>query len=382
MIVLQVIPELEAGGAERTTLEVAEAIVAAGGRALVASQGGRLEGELAELGGELIRLPVASKNPLTLWSNTQALVRLIRREGVQIVHARSRAPAWSAKWACDRTQARFVTTYHGTYNAKSGLKRRYNSVMARGERVIANSGFIADHVRREHMIDEARLVVIPRGVDLARFDPAIVDVDRVQALAGQWGVAGQVGQAPLLLLPGRLTGWKGQREAIRALAALGDTGTPPPHLLLVGDAQGRDAYVSELDELASSLGVADRVHRVGHCSDMPAALALCDLVLTPSVEPEAFGRTAAEAGAMGRLVIAADHGGAREVVREGETGWRVTPGDPVALASAIRTALTMDRNMHDSMVAAARDHVATHFSTVSLQASTLRVYREVLNSAS
>ncbi|WP_417485627.1 glycosyltransferase family 4 protein [Maricaulis sp.] len=380
MIVLQVIPELEAGGAERTTLEVAEAVVAAGGRALVASQGGRLEGELAELGGELVRLPVASKNPLTLWSNMTALVRLIRREGVQIVHARSRAPAWSAKWACDRTEARFITTYHGTYNARSGLKRRYNSVMAGGERVIANSGFIADHVRREHGVDGARLTVIPRGVDLTRFDPAAVPDERVAALAGQWGVAGLAGKAPLLLLPGRLTGWKGQREAIRALAGLGDVGPSLPHLLLVGDAQGRDAYVRELEELAATLGVTDRVHRVGHCTDMPAAFALSDLVLTPSVDPEAFGRTAAEAGAMGRLVIAADHGGAREVVLDGETGWRVAPGDPAALATAIAAALTLDRNVHDSMVAAARDHVATHFSTVSLQASTLRVYREVLNS--
>ncbi|WP_323760536.1 glycosyltransferase family 4 protein [Maricaulis sp.] len=381
MIVLQVIPELEAGGAERTTLEVAEAVVAAGGRALVASEGGRLEGELAALGGELIRLPVASKNPLTLWSNMQSLVSLVRRDGVQIVHARSRAPAWSAKWACDRTDARFVTTYHGTYNARSGLKRRYNSVMARGERVIANSQFIADHVRREHAVEEDRLVVIPRGVDLARFDPAAVQPDRVSALAAQWGVAALVGSAPILLFPGRLTGWKGQREAIRALAGLADTGRAAPHLLLVGDAQGRDAYANELDELATALSVADRVHRVGHCTDMPAALALCDLVLTPSIEPEAFGRTAAEAGAMGRLVIAADHGGAREVVRHGETGWRVKPGDPAALAAAIATALTLDRNVHDTMIAAARDHVATHFSTVSLQASTLRVYREVLNSA-
>jgi len=380
MIVLQAITELEAGGAERTTLEVAEAVVADGGRALVASQGGRLEGELAELGGELIRLPVASKNPFILWSNMTALVRLIRREGVQIVHARSRAPAWSAKWACDRTDARFVTTYHGTYNARSGLKRRYNSVMAAGERVIANSGFIADHVRREHGVDEGRLTVIPRGVDLARFDPAAVPAERVAALAGQWGVASLAGQAPLLLLPGRLTGWKGQREAIRALAGLGDVGTSRPHLLLAGDAQGRDAYVQELEELAATLGVADRVHRVGHCTDMPAAFALSDLVLTPSVDPEAFGRTAAAAGAMGRLVIAADHGGAREVVLDGETGWRVAPGDPAALATAISVALTLDRNVHDSMVAAARDHVATHFSTVCLQASTLRVYREVLNS--
>ncbi|MDF1769787.1 glycosyltransferase family 4 protein [Maricaulis sp.] len=378
MIILQVIPELEAGGAERTTLEVAEAVVEAGGRALIASEGGRLESELAAIGGELIRLPVASKNPLTLWSNMRALVALIRREGVQIVHARSRAPAWSAKWACDRTEAHFVTTYHGTYNARSSLKRRYNAVMAAGERVIANSSFIADHVRREHAVPEDRLVVIPRGVDLARFDPAAVTAERVEALARDWRVDGVDG--PRLLLPGRLTGWKGQREAVRALAGLPAL-DPAPHLLLAGDAQGREAYVAELDELARQLGVADRVHRVGHCSDMPAAFALSDLVLTPSVEPEAFGRTAAEAGAMGRLVIAADHGGAREVVRDGETGWRVPPGDARALSAAVSAALSLSPEARADMAGAARNYITTHFSARSLQASTLRVYHEVLNSS-
>ncbi|WP_297736410.1 glycosyltransferase family 4 protein [uncultured Maricaulis sp.] len=377
MIILQVIPELEAGGAERTTLEVAEAVVEAGGRALVVSEGGRLEPELAAVGGELIRLPVASKNPLTLWSNMRALIEIIRRERVQIVHARSRAPAWSAKWACDRTEAHFVTTYHGTYNARSGLKRRYNSVMAAGERVIANSSFIADHVRREHGVPEDRLVVIPRGVDLDRFDMAAVPASRVEALFRAWRL--DVAEAPRLLLPGRLTGWKGQREAIRALAAL-PAMESAPHLLLVGDAQGREAYAAELDELARALDVADRVHRVGHCSDMPAAFALSDLVLTPSVEPEAFGRTAAEAGAMGRLVIAADHGGAREVVRDGETGWRVRPGDVDALSAAIATALSLGAEQRADMVMAARDYITTHFSARALQASTLRVYHEVLNS--
>ncbi|OLF71465.1 glycosyl transferase [Maricaulis sp. W15] len=378
MILLQVIPELDAGGAERTTLEVAEAVIEAGGRAVVASQGGRLEEELAALGGELVRLPVASKNPFVLWSNMHALIRLIRSEGVDIVHARSRAPAWSAKWACDRTAAHFVTTYHGTYNARSALKRRYNAVMAAGERVIANSNFIADHVRAEHGVGEDRLVVIPRGVDLARFDPAAISQSRIDTLRTRWGLDG-LGDAPCLLLPGRLTGWKGQREAIRALAALPPDG-PSPHLLLAGDAQGRDAYVAELDALALELGVPERVHRVGHCTDMPAAFALSDLVLTPSVEPEAFGRTAAEAGAMGRLVIAADHGGAREVVEHGKTGWRVPPGDPAALAKAIADALALAPDDRAIMVAAARDHVTTHFSTRSLQASTLRVYHEVLNS--
>ena len=366
MIVLQVIPQLDAGGAERTTLEIAEAVVAEGGRALVASQGGRLDDELNRLGGELFRMPLASKNPVTLWRNAGRLASLIRGEKVDIVHARSRAPAWSAKWACDRTGAHFVTTYHGTYNARSGLKRRYNSVMARGECVIANSEFIREHVVREHPGAEARLRVIPRGVDLAAFDPAAVGEDRIDALARAWGIDRSQNRR-ILLLPARLTGWKGQREAIRALGNIRRRGEAAmPLLLLAGDAQGRDAYVDELKQLIAAEGLGEDVAIVGHCSDMPAALALADLVLTPSVEPEAFGRTAAEAGAMEKPVIATDHGGAREVVLHSETGWRVTPGDPAALAAAIGRR--------------ARAHVTEKFSTAALQASTLRVYQEVLNS--
>lgn len=372
MIVLQVIPQLDAGGAERTTIEVAEAIVAAGGRALVASEGGRLEAELAAVGGELVRLPVASKNPLTLWQNTHRMIRVVMREGVDIIHARSRAPAWSAKWAADRSQAHFVTTYHGTYNARSSLKRRYNSVMAKGERVIANSCFIRDHIIAEHGLDAADITVIPRGVDLERFDPVAVEPERVDALASEWSIDVSTDR-PIALFPARLTGWKGQREALRAMGQLKAEGAALPLLLLAGDAQGRDAYVEELQSLIGEHGLQDRVKIVGHCSDMPAALAMSDLVLTPSIEPEAFGRTAAEAGAMGVPVIAADHGGAREVIEAGVTGWRARPGDVSDLAGAIKTAMGMPDEARKAMSSAAQERVRANFSSTSLQAATLRV---------
>lgn len=377
MIVLQVIPQLDAGGAERTTIEVAEAIVAAGGRALVASEGGRLEAELAAVGGELVRLPVATKNPFTLWQNTHRMIRVVMREGVDIIHARSRAPAWSAKWAADRTPAHFVTTYHGTYNARSSLKRRYNSVMAKGERVIANSCFIRDHIIAEHGLDASDITVIPRGVDLARFDPVAVEPERVAALARDWSIDLSADR-PIALFPARLTGWKGQREALRAMGQLKAEGADLPLLLLAGDAQGRDAYVEELQKLIGEHGLQDRVKIVGHCADMPAALAMSDLVLTPSIEPEAFGRTAAEAGAMGVPVIAADHGGAREVIEAGVTGWRARPGDVSDLAGAIRAALSMPDEARRAMSAAAQERVRANFSSTALQAATLRVYREVL----
>jgi glycosyltransferase involved in cell wall biosynthesis len=378
MNILQVIPQLEAGGAERTTLEVAEAIIADGGRALVASQGGRLEAELAALGGELVRLPVASKNPITLWRNTGRLVRLIREAQIDIVHARSRAPAWSAKWAADRTDAHFVTTYHGTYNSGSSLKRRYNSVMARGERVIANSHFIEAHVRAEHPFAFDRITVIPRGVDFDRFDLEMISDDRLEALATAWDV--DRNQKRLLaLFPARLTGWKGQRETLRAMGLLKSQGVEPPLVIFAGDAQGRTAYVDELNDLVDSFALRDDVRMVGHCDDMPAAFALCDLALTPSVQPEAFGRTAAEAGAMHRPVIACDHGGAREVIDAGVTGWRVPPGDVEALASALADVIAMSPAKRALMGQAACEYVTNRFSTRSLQAATLRLYREILD---
>ncbi|MBR9826806.1 MAG: glycosyltransferase family 4 protein [Alphaproteobacteria bacterium] len=379
MNILQVIPQLDAGGAERTTLEVAQAIVEAGGRALVASEGGRLEAELQSLGAELVRMPVATKNPIIAWQNVGRLARVIQSERVDIVHARSRAPALSAKAACDRTGAHFVTTYHGTYKARSGLKRWYNSFMARGERVIANSNFIKDHVIEQHPFAKERIRVIPRGVDLERFDPSLDVMARWMALAADWELpAGE----KFILLPGRLTAWKGQRETLRAYGVLKREGYALPRLVLVGDAQGRDGYVAELEHLIVKEELGDLVRIVGHCSDMPAVLSMSRLVLTPSVEPEAFGRTAAEAGAMGCPVIACDHGGAREVIMHGETGWRVPPGDVSALARAIGDALSMPFDALARIGARARGHVREHFSTRQLQASTLRVYNEVLNSPS
>jgi glycosyltransferase involved in cell wall biosynthesis len=378
MNLLQVIPQLEAGGAERTTLEVAQAIVAAGGRALVASAGGRLEGELAALGGELVRLPMGSKNPWTVWRNAERLAAIVRAEGIDVIHARSRAPAWSAKWAAGRTGAHFVTTYHGTYNGKTGLKRWYNAVMARGELVIANSNFIAEHIRVQHPFAADKIRVIPRGVDLDSFDPQAIAPQRIADLAAGWGVAWPSSRL-IALFPARLTGWKGQRETLHALGQLKAEGLAMPLTLFAGDAQGRDAYLGELEKLIAQYGLEADIHIVGHCSDMPAAFAMADIALTPSVEPEAFGRTAAEAGAMHIPVIAADHGGAREVVLPGQTGWRVDPGNPAALAAAIREAVTMPASERAEMGERAAQYIRTQFSTRALQAATLRVYDEVLN---
>ncbi|MEL6474378.1 MAG: glycosyltransferase family 4 protein [Pseudomonadota bacterium] len=377
--VLQVIPDLAAGGAERTTIEMAEAIVLAGGTALVASRGGRLEDELQAAGGEFIRMNVRSKNPVAMAGNARRLARLIRERGVDIIHARSRAPAWSAKSAAHRTGIAFVTTYHGAYGGTSALKKRYNGVMAAGDRVIANSDWIAQHVRAEHGVDPSRLVTIPRGVDLEAFDPANVSGERVTAFRDQWGLSGAPDTALVLLLPGRLTGWKGHAVAVDALARLDRIEQDTFRLVFAGDPQGRDAYVQDLQDRIVDADLTSVVRIVDHAADMPAAYLASDIVLAPSTRPEAFGRVAAEASAMGRPVIASDHGGARETIVEGLTGARFRPDDAAEMAGAMRTLRDIGPGGRQAMGEAGRAHVTEHFSKRGLQIATLKVYRDVLD---
>ncbi|WP_340643625.1 glycosyltransferase family 4 protein [Roseococcus suduntuyensis] len=365
--ILQVLPALEAGGVERGTLEIAAALVAAGQRAVVASAGGRLVPALEALGARHVMLPLATKSPWGIWRNAARLTALIAAEGVSLVHARSRAPAWSALWAARRAGLPFVTTYHATYSENFPGKRAYNAVMAKGDRVIAISHHIADHIRARHGVAEDRLRIIPRGADLSLFDPARVDPSRAAALRAGWGVPEG---ASLILLPGRLTRWKGQAVLVEALARL-----PGAHAVLAGDAQGREGFVAELRALADRLGVADRTHVVGHVADMPAALLAADVVVHASVQPEGFGRTVVEAQAMGRPVIASDLGAPRETVAQGVTGWRVPPGDAAALADAIAHVLALDAAALARLGRAAR---AAAPSVAAMQAATLAVYSEML----
>ena len=261
------------------------------------------------------------------------------------MHARSRAPAWSAWLACRRTGAHFVTTWHGTYSEDLPFKRRYNAVMAKGERVIAASRFIARLIVARHGTEPARIRVIPRGVDPAVFDPTAVLGDRVTRLARTWRLPEAA--PPIVLLPGRLTGWKGQSVLIEALARMQRRDVC---CVLVGSDQGRRRYARRLIGQAVALGVADRVRLVGECDDMPAALMLADVVVHASTQPEAFGRVVIEAQAMARPVIASDLGGPVETVEQGVTGWRVPPGDAVALARAIDAVLALPAEERAALV--------------------------------
>jgi glycosyltransferase involved in cell wall biosynthesis len=381
--ILQVIPELETGGAERSTLEVADAIVKAGGRALVASQGGPLVEKLEASGAEHIALAVASKNPFTMWANKDALVKLIKAEKVDIIHVRSRAPAWSAYGAAKATNIPYITTYHGIYRANSPLKRVYNGVMAKGDYVIANSAHTREHVLLEHypnrLKDDARLVTIHRGADLARFDPEKLDQSRIDAVFQSFGGR----DAFRLLLPGRLTSWKGQRIAIEAARHLHEAGEMtrqgmPFRLVLAGGAQGRDAYEQALRGLIAEYGLEDMVAITGHLEDMPAGYRWADVVLSMSERPEAFGRIAIEAQAMGRMVVATNHGGARETVLDGETGALVPPSDGVAAANAIAALAALSPEQRAEREAKARQRAVSEFSITRMTDRTIAVYEKAL----
>ena len=373
LTVLQVLPALDSGGVERGTVEMVQAIVRAGGSALVASSGGRLVAAVERAGGTHIMLKLASKNPARIWSNAARLAFLIRAAEVDIVHARSRAPAWSAWLACRRTAARFVTTWHGVYSENAPGKRRFNAVMARGERVIAISHFIAARVLSRYNIDPARLRIIPRGVDPALFDPNVVSGHRVARLSAEWRLPDG---ATTIILPARLTRWKGHLVMVEALARLDRQDVC---LVMVGAEQGRKKFRKELLNRAEQLGVTERIRIVGHCDDMPAALMLADIVVNPSIEPEPFGRTVIEAQAMGRPVIVSDQGGTAETVDHEVTGWRVPPANPAALATAINQLLSLSDAEREALGHRARASVITNYTTEAMQNATMDVYRELLD---
>jgi glycosyltransferase involved in cell wall biosynthesis len=375
LTVMQVLPDLETGGVERGTVEIAAAIVAAGGKAIVVSAGGAMAPQLERAGAQHIIMPVQRKSPLAILRNARRLVKVIKQNNVDLVHARSRAPAWAARAAARKTGCAFVTTFHGTYNFSGGpfgrLKKIYNSVMTSGARVIAISEFIARHIIENYGTDPARISVVHRGVDLSLYDASLLPAARVIALADNWRLPDGL---PVVMLPGRLTRWKGQALFIEALA---QTQRDDFVAVIVGSDQGRESYVKELHDLVRARGLESVVRFTGHCGDMPAALMLADVVVSASTDPEAFGRVLVEAQAMGRPVIAPDHGAAPEIVTVGETGWLFKARDAASLATAINAALDIGPDDRQKMAADALDSARQKFSHQNMCDQTLEIYRQV-----
>jgi glycosyltransferase involved in cell wall biosynthesis len=383
--ILQIIPRLDTGGAELATIEITDAVVRAGGRAIVVTEGGRMAERITAAGGELVTLDAGTKNPLAIWRNAGRLAAIISREGVDLVHARSRAPAWSALRAARHTGKPFVTTYHGAYAEKDPFKRLYNSVMARGDIVIANSQWTADLIRARYRTPVERVAVIPRGVDLERFDAGRIAPERIGALRAHWGIA--EGQR-IILHAARLTAWKGQTLLVDALARLGQrSGACGAVVVMAGDAQGRTGYVDELRERARAAGVEARVRLVGHVDDIAAAYAAAHVTVVASIEPEAFGRAAAEALAVGCPVITTALGAPPEIVLAAPaveagriTGWLVAP-EADAMAKAIEFALSLSPAARAGMGERAAADMRARFTLTTMKLQTLTVYDQLLGTS-
>lgn len=371
-VLCQILPALETGGVERGTVDIAAAAAEAGFHSIVISSGGPMTRELARGGAAHIQLPVHSKNPFVMRRNVERIAAALREHQVDILHARSRAPAWSARAAARLTGAHFMTTFHGTYNLGFPLKKTYNAIMTRGERVIAISEFIRDHMLKHYRVDPSVIRVVYRGIDPDIFSPEAVSQERVIALAQRWRLPED---RPIITLPGRLTRWKGQILLLRALKILGRTDI---RVLLVGDSQGRNAYVEEIERLAAQAGLEGVVQITGPSPDMAATYMLSDVVVSASTDPEAFGRVVAEAQAMGRPVVAPDHGAAPEQIEPGQTGWLFRHGDADSLARAIDTALSLSQDARASFAGRAMANARSRFSKPVMCARTIDVYRELL----
>lgn len=379
LTILQVLPSLVSGGVETGTIDIARALKDHGHRAIVASSGGPMALQLAELGVKHITLPVQSKNPYIMWKNAFRLKKIIRSERVTIVHARSRAPAWSCLWAAKMTHIPFVTTFHGTYGHQNGLKRWYNSIMIRSDITIAVSAFIAQHIKDVYAHTCSRLKptiqVIHRGIDLIKFDKNTISSSRIDHLRKQWTVPEN---NTVIMLPGRLTRWKGQSLLIKSIAKVN---TDNVTCLLVGDNKGKDHYHKELEALIDDLKLANTVKLVGGCNDMPAAYALADIVVSASTDPEAFGRVACEAQAMGCLVIATKHGGSLETIAPIQQAFMCEHNAIQSLASSLETTLSIcqtDKSRITTIALESRKYIEEHFSLNKMCTDTISLYQRLL----
>lgn len=370
-VILQILPALETGGVERGTLEISKALVDKGWTSIVVSAGGRLVPRLELNKGKHITLPVNSKNPFVIWRNSKRLARIIKEHHVSLVHARSRAPAWSAYWAAKKKKIPFITTFHGTYGLKGPGKKRYNTVMTKGKKIIAISDFIADHIQQNYDVKKDKIEVIHRGVDVDIFNIEKVPADRVITLANKWQLPDGVF---VVMLPGRLTGWKGQTVMLEALSHLKDLNI---FCVLLGPAKS-DRFRDKLMSVIEDKKLEGFVRIIDGCDDMPAAYMLADVVVSASTDPEAFGRVVAEAQAMEKVVVATNHGGATETVLEGKTGWLIPPKNAKILAEKIREIFNMKVDKRKKMGETARAHIKKSFTMSEMCAKTLKIYKEIL----
>ena len=370
--ILQVIPALTSGGVERGTLEIARKIVEAGNASIVISAGGTLVDKLEQDGSSHIVMDVASKNPFTIWRNAGKISNVIRNYNVDIIHARSRAPAWSCYLAAKATGVKLITTFHGIYNFKSRIKKYYNSIMTEGSKVIAVSNFVSNHIIENYKIDDkAKIEVIHRGVNHEEFSKKHLSDELLTKFREKYNIPSN---CPIILLPSRMTRWKGHLYLIDALNEIKDQNF---YCILAGDLSKHPNFINKIQDKIREYKIQNRVQLFGNEPNMIGLYGIADIVLSTSIEPEAFGRTIIEAQSMEKIVIATNIGGACETIKDGVTGFHVEPKNSSSLAQKIGQALQIiGTDKEKEMVSLARASVIKDFSLKLMLEKTMSIYNE------
>ena len=377
--VLQVIPRLGYGGAETGCYDIAHYLAEQNFGSYIATSGGDLLKFVKKNKVKVFKFPVHSKNPLIIILNTIMLTCLILFKKIKIVHARSRAPAWSCYFACLITNTIFVTTFHGTYNYKSKLKKFYNSIMLRSKLTIAGSNFIFGHINdnySEYLNKHKKLRVIFRGINVDYFNSKNISILKQEKLKREWSIDPN---KFVILMPGRLTYWKGQEKFIEALNILvEDYNFTNFHAILLGSDQGRKVYSKKLFSLVERYSLSKKISFINHCGEMPLAYSLADVVVSASIEPEAFGRIAVESQSMGKPIIASNIGGSKETVLNKKTGFLYKHDDPRELAKNLNTVIQLSQEELKLMGNEGRKNVAKKFDVELMCDSNLREYKKLL----
>jgi len=378
--VLQVIPKLGYGGAETGCYDIAHYLPENNCKSFIVTSGGELTKFIDKEKVKLIKLPVQSKNPILILLNSIILIGIILFYNISIVHARSRAPAWSCFFATKITGRKFVTTFHGTYNFQGKLKKLYNSIMVRSDLVIAGSNFIFSHIKdnySEYLKIKKKFLVIFRGINVDYFDPTTKLESEEKKLLDKWKINKE---KKIILMPGRLTTWKGQELFIEAINLVKkELGYEAFHVVILGSDQGRDLYKKKLIRLSEHYRLNNQIKFVNHCDDMALAYKVSDIVISASIEPEAFGRIAVETQSMEKLIIASNIGGSNETIVDNKTGFLFESGNAHSLSEKIIKAITMDETSLELIGKAGRKNIIKKFNVEKMCFSTYSEYKRLLN---
>lgn len=377
--ILQIIPNMEIGGAERTVLEITSFLKDTNFSSLVLTSGGKLIDDLERANIEVIKLKIDKKNPYSIIKNFFLFIKIFREKKINLVHVRSRAPAWSAIFAAKKLGIPVLTTWHGHVSNSSFIKKIYNSIMLKGDAVIANSIYTAENISKIYGINKSKIDIIPRGVDVNNFKKSDINSHEIAKIKENWRIFDK--EKVIILLPARLTKWKGHEVAIEAINLLkGESFFKNIVCLFAGEQKNSQKYIHNLNRLISSYSLEKKIRLIGKVENMPLAYHASDVILSPSIEPEPFGRIPIEAQASGKIIISCDAGAVKDTIKSGKnfTGFKAIPNNSESLADKIKIALKMENEEIQGMQKRAIMNVKNNFSLESMCKKTLEVYNRLL----